>query len=146
MCWSRHSTLLARSYKECASLLYQAVKNLQSGDIQRQPQDLIHPVGFYCSDRRIGDEILDWDLPSRDLFNFVRAICHPGPQARSFVGKEEIFINRVKYIVDAPKYKGIPGAVLQVNDNNFIVKTKDSFICVTEWNCKSRIRVGDRFQ
>jgi methionyl-tRNA formyltransferase len=39
----------------------------------------IHPIGSYCVKRKKGDEILNWNQTSREIFNFVRAICRPGP-------------------------------------------------------------------
>ena len=77
----------------------------------------------------------------RDIFNFVRAICSPGPVARSFINKE-IKINKVKYIKDAPVYKSIVGAVLNKDKNSFIVKTKDSSIKVLsfEYNGSTKLR------
>ena len=139
-------SLLERAYSGCAELLYQAVKLLQSGTAKRTPQQLIHPEGFYCSDRKEGDEILDWNQSSREVFNFVRAICLPGPQARTFLNKNEILINHVECIPNAPIYKGIPGAVLKVEKDFFIVKTEDSFVKVLEWSGDLKIKVGARLQ
>ena len=139
-------SLLERAYSGCAELLYQAVKLLQSGTAKRTPQQLIHPEGFYCSDRKEGDEILDWNQSSREVFNFVRAICLPGPQARTFLNKNEILINHVECVSNAPIYKGIPGVVLKVEKDCFIVKTIDSFVRVLEWSGDFKIKVGDRLQ
>ena len=116
-----YSTLLESAYIGCSELLYQAVKIIQSGASNRISQRLIHPTGFYCSDRRKGDEVLNWNQTSRVVFNFVRAVCRPGPQARTFLNNNEILINRVKCIPNAPIYNGIPGAVLKVEKKGFIV-------------------------
>jgi methionyl-tRNA formyltransferase len=141
-----YSTLLARAYEGCALLLYQSIKKLKAGTVKRILQQSIHPVGFYCSDRREGDERLSWNNSSRDVFNFIRSISLPGPQARTFLGDNEVFINRAEYIPDAPNYKGIPGAVLKVDKKGLIIKTKDSFIRIVEWSCKSKIKTGNRFK
>ena len=141
-----YSTLLERAYIGCSELLYQAVKIIQSGASNRISQRLIHPTGFYCSDRRKGDEVLNWNQTSREVFNFVRAICRPGPQARTSLNNNEILINRVEWIPNAPIYIGIPGAVLKVERNGFVVKTEDSFVRVLEWTSKEVIKVGDRFK
>lgn len=109
-------------------------------------QQDIHPLGFYCSVRKAGDERLDWNQSSRDVFNFVRAIGHPGPQARTFLGEREIRINQVDYLPDAPRYKNIPGAVVGVEPDAFHVKTADSFVRVTQWSGCERPRIGERLQ
>ena len=141
-----YSTLLNRAYKECALLLYESIKKIKNGTVNRQAQKSIHPVGFYCSNRKEGDEIINWNQSSRDVFNFIRAISLPGPKARTFFQDNEVCINRAELIKDAPIYKGIPGAVLKANENELIIKTKDSFICIIEWYCKEKIKTGRRLK
>tara|TARA_B110000438_G_C15810952_1_gene649609 strand:- start:1320 stop:2213 length:894 start_codon:yes stop_codon:yes gene_type:complete len=141
-----YSTLLTRAYEGCALLLYKSLKKIKTGTVKRVSQQSIHSIGFYCSERKQGDEILSWNMPSRNIFNFIRSISSPGPQARTFLGKNEVFINSAEYIHDAPNYIGIPGAVLKVDKSGLIIKTKDSFIRILEWSCKSTIKVGDRLK
>jgi len=139
-----YDTLLKRACSGCSDLLYETVKQLQTGKAVRTPQDAISPFGSYGSMRVAGDERLSWNQPSRDIFNFVRAICRPGPEARTFRGETEIKINRAEFLPGAPVYKGIPGAVVGVEPNGFLVKTADSYIRVVEWSGIDRIRIGDR--
>lgn len=141
-----YASLLGRAYEGCSTNLYDAIKMVQRGDVTPITQENISPFGFYCSARRPGDERLEWNQKSRDVFNFVRAICRPGPEARTFLGDQEIKINRVKYLPDAPNHKGIPGAVVGVEPDAFYVKTFDSYIKVTEWSGCARPRIGDRFK
>ena len=139
-----YSTLLDRAYEGCAHILFDAIKAIQRGDVKATPQSSIHPLGFYCSLRRAGDERLDWNRASRDVFNFVRAVCRPGPQARTRLGDEEICINKVAYLPRAPRHHGIPGAVVGVEPEAFYVKTADTYIRVTEWSGYPKPRIGDR--
>ncbi len=140
-----YNTLLQRAYIECANLLYKAIKIFFKGPIKGKKQKDIHQVGFYCSKRKLGDEILNWDNKSRDIFNFVRAICAPGPSARTYLKKREIKIHKVKMIRYAPIYKCIPGVVLHKSRDGFIVKTKDTCLKVISYECDGNIKVGDRF-
>lgn len=139
-----YSTLLDRAYEGCADLLDRAIGEILSGKVVRQPQANIHPLGFYCTSRGEGDERINWQQTSRSIFNFVRAICPPGPSARCFLGDEEIRINCVEFLADAHSYIGIPGAVLAKDGDSFLVKTLDSFIRVVDWKANTKIRVGDR--
>jgi methionyl-tRNA formyltransferase len=139
-----YSTLLARAYSGCSELLYETVGLLRDGQLTPLSQASVHPTGFYCTARRNGDERLDWNQSSRAVFNFVRAICRPGPEARTFCGDDEIFINRVECVPSAPVYGGIPGAVVGASDGAIFVKTRDSFVRVVEWSGRDRLRVGDR--
>lgn len=141
-----YATLLERAYEGCADTLYDAIKAIQRDEVRPIAQSSIHPLGFYCSVRQEGDERLDWNQGSRDVFNFVRAICRPGPQARTFLGEREIRIGKVEYLAHAPRYKGIPGAVVGVEADAFYVKTADSYIKVTAWSGCGRPRLGERFK
>lgn len=141
-----YSTLLEKAYQGCADCLYEAVNRINLGVSSRTPQSTIDPFGFYCSARKAGDEVLNWNQNSREVFNFVRAICRPGPEARTFLQDTEIRINRVEFLPSAPKYINIPGAVMRVEPESFMVKTADSFIRVLEWTGYERPKIGDRFR
>jgi methionyl-tRNA formyltransferase len=141
-----YSTLLNRSYMYCAEILIDAIKVIQSGEVKRIRQDSIHPVGSYFPQRKLGDEKLDWSLPSRGVFNFVRAISKPGPSAVTFIGEIEVLINCVELIPDAPTYKASPGAILKKEGDFLFVKTGDSFVKVTEWTSSAKLKVGDRLK
>ena len=123
-----------------------ALRKFLVGEVETIRQSDIHPTGFYCSQRKVGDEILEWNQTSTDIFNFVRSICKPGPQARTSLNGEEIMVNKVELIAEAPTYKGVPGAVLGVDSLGFIVKTADSFVRVVDWTSNANIRIGDRFK
>jgi len=145
-----YQTLLDTAHKECPALLADAVRDILEGTAVRQPQTEIHPVGMYCGQRTVGDEKLNWNQTSRQIFNFVRAICFPGPAARSTVwskdGCFEVKINKVSMIPDAPKYIGIPGQVLYKTKNGFVVKTSDTFVEITGYQSEKPIHIGDRLK
>ena len=139
-----YSTLLKTAYKGCADVLYEAIKQIQNGTVKRIKQDTIDPIGMYCGMRGPGDEIINWDSTSRVLFNFVRAICRPGPMATSQLNGYEIKINKIREIKGAREYIGKPGQIIGKTNQGFYVKTKDSFIEVLEYEYAGKIRVGDR--
>ncbi|MBT4731824.1 methionyl-tRNA formyltransferase [Candidatus Woesearchaeota archaeon] len=141
-----YSTLLARSYNACASILYRAVCLFKDGSVVGKKQGDIHPTGFYCSQRKIGDEIINWKDSSRNIFNFIRSICSPGPMARTFINGVEIKINKAEMVTGALTYKCIEGAILNIDATGFIVKTKDSFIKITEYTSDIYIKVGNRLE
>ena len=142
---SYHS-LLERAYEGCAQTLYASIKQIQSNQVKLIPQKSIHAFGFYCIQRRPGDEILSWHQSSRNVFNCIRAICLPGPQARTFFGKVELRLNKVEFIPDAKTYIGIPGSVLHVAKDSFCVKTLETYVHVIEWSGENTPRIGDRLQ
>lgn len=139
-----YNTLLTRAFDDCALILYDAIKIIQDGQIQRVKQEDIHPIGLYCGRRQEGDELIDWNQTSREIFNFIRAIDSPGPQARTYINGEELKINSSALIENAPEYKSTVGQVLLKTDSGFIVKTKDTFIEIREITTNAKIKVGDR--
>lgn len=141
-----YSTLLETSYIQCANILYNTISKFQKDEITVIKQKDIHPLGFYCTQRERLDEILNWNQTSREIFNFVRAICKPGPQARAYINNKDMKINKVRYYKNAPNYKCIVGAILQKSENSFFVKTKDTYIEVLEYEYKGTLKIGDRFE
>lgn len=140
-----YGTLLQTAHTECARLLKKAVTLIIDNKSQPVRQSEIHPVGMYCTARGPGDETLDWSMASREVFNFVRAICVPGPMARTWLRENEVCINKVEIMPGAPCYKGIPGAVLFSENDAVYVKTGDTFVKVVDYKKQGRaLRVGDR--
>lgn len=141
-----YSTLLDKAYLQCPNVLCEAIKLIQSNNVNAIKQADIHPVGFYCGMRKEGDEVIDWNQNSREIFNLIRAICRPGPMSRSTLNDKEIKINKARTIINAPLYKGIVGQVVGKTDNGFIVKTKDTTLEIVEYNYDGNIRIGDRLK
>jgi methionyl-tRNA formyltransferase len=137
-------TLLEVAYKECASLLYESIKLIQEGKVEPFKQVNIHPIGLYCGVRGEGDEIVDWDQSSREIFNFIRAVSHPGPRATTHHNGSLIKINGAVLIPEAPAYKSTVGQIVGKTDRGFIVKTKDTTIEVFEIETDIRLKIGDR--
>ncbi|MES2308253.1 MAG: methionyl-tRNA formyltransferase [Verrucomicrobiota bacterium] len=140
-----YKSLLEFAHQECAELLLEAIKLVQSNQVKPIKQNEIHPIGFYCTQRKEGDEIINWENSSREIFNFVRAITEPGPVARTFLNDNEIKIHEVKWIKEAPRFKGIEGAVIGVDDEGFSVKTGDSFVKIIKFEGYKNPKIGDRF-
>lgn len=139
-----YSTLLSKAYVGCAETLYLAIKNIQTGKAQRIKQSTIHPVGFYCGPRSFGDEIINWKDTSRNIFNFIRAICHPGPKAHTTIQGKIIKINQASLIINAPNYINTAGQVVGKREDRIIVKTLDSTIEIYEIETDVKLRIGDK--
>ena len=139
-----YNTLLEVAYKECPDILYQAIKEIQNGTAHRIPQDVISKNGLYCGMRSIGDEVIDINSTSRELFNFVRSICIPGPRAVAYLNDVPVYINKVVYNPDFPKYKGTNGQILGKIDGMPILKTKDSYVLIEEFESEAKLKTGDR--
>ena len=141
-----YATLLSRAYKGCADVLYRAIKMIQTDEVRRIRQSDIDPVGMYCGGREIGDEIIDWNQTSREIFNFIRALCKPGPQAMSWINGKPISINKSRMVPGAHSYKNIIGQVVGKTREGFLVKTADTMLEVIEYTYDGSIRIGDRMK
>ena len=141
-----YGTLLARAYEGCADVLYRAIKMIQNNEVERIRQQDIDPIGTYCGMRQSGDEIIDWNQSSREIFNFIRAICTPGPQATSWINGKQIRINKARMIPGSHVYKNIAGQVLGKTREGFLIKTGDTMLEINEYTYEGKVRVGDRLQ
>ena len=93
-----------------------------------------------------GDEVIDWTQGSRRVFNFIRALSIPGPQATSWIDGKKITINKARMVAGAHAYVNIPGQVLGKTECGFYVKTGDTMLEVVEYTYDGRIKVGDRLK
>jgi methionyl-tRNA formyltransferase len=141
-----YSSLLEKAYSECGVLIYESVELIFNGNVQKIQQKSIHPYGSYCTKRLEGDERINWNTSSRQIFNFIRALSYPGPSAITFFKNEEIRISECAYITDAPVYKGIAGAILNVQADGFLVKTADSYVKILEWDGNFDPKIGNRLK
>jgi methionyl-tRNA formyltransferase len=139
-----YNSLLEIAHVECAAILYKAVKEIQEGNSKRIVQNTIHPVGFYCGRRGIGDEIIFWNQSSRSLFNFIRSINKPGPMATTILNGNQIKINKARLIKQAPEYICTPGQLLTKTNDGFLVKTADSFLEILEIESNVLLKIGDK--
>ncbi len=139
-----YASLLEIAHIQCAEILYEATIQFTTGNIKTIKQTDIHPVGMYCGVRKNGDEIIDWTMTTRELFNFIRSISKPGPMAKCMYKQFPLYINRAEIIPNAPIYKGISGQILHTDNEHFVVKTNDSILKITSFFCDEHIKVGAR--
>jgi methionyl-tRNA formyltransferase len=127
-----YRSLLRRAVGLCADTLLTALRQIHEGTATRKAQDTIHPVGFYSSRRREGDEWIDWSWPTERVHNLVRAISPPGPGARTLLDGTPIVILESEVIPQAPEYIDRPGTVVGRDENGIEVKTGDTTLKVTK--------------
>lgn len=141
-----YATLLTRAYDGCADVLYRAIKMIQNNEVKRIKQSDIDAVGSYCGIREPGDEIIDWTQSSREVFNFIRALCTPGPQAVSWINGKKISINKARMIAGAHAYKNTVGQIVGKTNDGFIAKTGDTILEIIEYTYDGKVKMGDRLK
>lgn len=138
-----YCSLLERAYEGCGDILYRALKLIQNQKVKAVRQRDIDTIGMYCGMRLPGDEIVDWNQSSRNIFNFIRALSDPGPGARSWVDGEEIVINKARMVHGAHSYINIPGQVIGKTEKGVLIKTKDTMLEVKEYSYGRKLKIGD---
>lgn len=141
-----YGTLLEKAYAGCTEAVMDALTKIYEGKVSRIKQKDIDAIGIYGGRREEGDEIIDWNQTSREIFNFVRALAVPGPRALSWISGNKIRINKVKMIPEASPYKGIPGQIVGITESGFIVKTGDTIVEVLEFECEKKPRMSERLK
>jgi len=127
-----YASLLDKAVELCADALIEALQAIQDDSFSAMPQEEIHPVGFYCSNRREGDEWIDWSWTTERIYNLIRALVPPGPGARTLHDGNPIVITNADKILHAPSYINRPGTVVGRNEEGIIVKTGDTSIKITQ--------------
>ena len=109
---------------------------LRKGFLKGVKQDL--SVGSFRRLRSADDSIIKWDRNSVEIYNKIRAISHPYPGATTkfddktmLVWKSEI-ISSFPFPVDTK-----PGTIVaQCYDKTLIVKTREAYLRLTEYEWK----------
>ena len=91
-----YETLLNKAYTGCSDSIYNGIKIIQNESVKPIKQNTIHPIGMYCGQRKKGDEIINWNQTSRQLFNFIRSITYPGPCAQSKKENSDVICKIIK--------------------------------------------------
>lgn len=126
-----YADVLSKAQKLCSEVLYDALVSIDKGDVQVIKQSNIHPVGFYCSERKIGDEYINWNWSSKRIYNFIRGISAPAPGARTFFAGKEYIIEKAELIDNAPDYIDKVGNIVGKKTDGIVIKTGDNTVLVT---------------
>jgi methionyl-tRNA formyltransferase len=120
-----YGTMLEKIQESFPELLAKAVRLIEKGEVNRQPQ--AHQEGTYFSKRVPGDEWIDWRDSSLNIYNKIRAITHPGPGARTLLDGQKLIVWQAFYDPSWPEYIATPGEVVGIiPDQGVKVKTGDS--------------------
>jgi len=141
-----YGSVLEKAYIECANTLMQSLELFYNESVESIPQNEISAHGFYCGGRIEGDEFIDWNQSSLDIFNLIRGLNGPNLSAKTTYLGEHVSIYKCKFNNDWPNYKGIPGQVLIANSEGLLVKTSDNVIHITSYKSKTKISSSARFK
>ena len=125
-----YGDVLQKAVETFPELVAETLALVFQGRAPRRPQPPLH--GTYFGGRVEGDEWVDWTDTSRNIYNKIRAITHPGPGARTLLRDKTVTIWRAVYDPTWPRYTATPGEVVgRLAGRGVLVKTGDSTILLT---------------
>ncbi len=146
-----YGSVLEKAYEMCSEVLTESLDLIERNAVKRTPQP---SGGTYFIGRKDGDEFINWDWPSEQIFHFVRAITKPGPGARSWLMREgryyPVIIFKTALVDEAPVYKCVNGGIVGISaDGCPIVKTGDTILKITDHEIRDgnrvlKLKIGDR--
>jgi len=136
-------SIMSKAYEECPKLLFRALKLIKVKNVNPIKQSSICKKGSYFRKRGPGDEIINWDRKSREIFSFIRGLSKPAVMAKTYCKKDIVYINKSDPKFINVRNNFLPGTILEKTDQFFIVKTSNSAIKIKEW--KGKVKKGLRF-
>lgn len=96
--------------------------------------------------RKPEDSIIKWSSDNRSIFNLIRALKKPYPNAFTFFNKEKILINGAKIV---PGKKANAGTVTDIQSSGFVVATGSGSLLITDFSyidgSMVKMHIGDIF-
>ena len=90
----------------------------------------------YFPKRRPEDGFIDWSMSAEDIFNQIKSLSKPYPNARSIIDKETIFINKASFVNE--NFDDNHGKILfSLNDQIFVSCGKGTLI-IEDYNIRDK--------
>lgn len=138
-----------------AETLLETLRGLEAGTITPVPQDESEVCYAQKITRETGN--INWEKSAVEIHNLVRG-TNPWPGAYSFFNGERMRVWKTRVLDDNKVTRELPGTILEVNREGFVVQTGKGILCVLEIQCDNAkrltvdqyvcghiVRVGDRF-
>lgn len=107
-------TVYGKAEDVMLKLIEETIPKIEKGEAPRIKQDLTQRTVF--PQRKPDDGLIEWNEPSLDIYNFVRAQTLPYPGAFTFRRGEKLTIWEAE-LYDSAKFREKPGQVLDIADN-----------------------------
>jgi methionyl-tRNA formyltransferase len=93
----------------------------------------------YYPKRTPDDGAINWEDPTRVIYNLVRAVAHPYPGAFTEYEDEIVYFWDVQPFSTDFLFDVEPGTIVQVYtpDDEFVIKTSDGSLLVTDWEAET---------
>lgn len=125
-------------YKKILSLVPNVVKETLSLIESQKVKPIIQKnikEGFICTRRFPVDGKIDWSQDRIKVYNLIRALSDPYPNAYCFYNEEKIYIKKAKLSDD--DFRGMAGRINAIRDDGIIVT------CGTEYHKNQAILITE---
>jgi len=107
-----------------------------------KPKKQNHTKGFICTRRFPDDGKIDWSQDRTKVYNLVRALSDPFPNAYCFYNEKKIYIKKAKLTNE--DFRGMQGRICSIRDDGVIVTcgndhTKNQSVLITEIAIEDKI-------
>jgi methionyl-tRNA formyltransferase len=120
---------------------------LADGTARRAPQD--HTKATYWRKRGEADGVVNWQAPSMQSYNLIRALTRPYVGAHTLVEGRRVILWRSKLVPEmlAEAVTAGPGTVVRLHSDSMLVRTGDGLIDVVDWQAEEGVtlKCGIRF-
>ncbi len=136
-----------------ADVLTETVDRIESGTVTAGPQE--HQLATYTKRLRKDDGVINWNMPTEKLYNFVRAM-NPWPLAHTQGGRFRIWMTSVP---SDQMERAEPATVVRADERGLFVATSDGAIKIEQIQVAGRkpmssseflrghpLRVGEKFE
>ena len=121
--------VIKKQLKLFPSMLLEAISSIKNDTVKAIRQDL--NIGNYYTRRYPRDGLIKWkEMTALQVYNLVRSLVDPYPNAFTYCGNEIVKVRKVERI--SPPIIGVPGRLSMKTDEGIIICCKDEAILVTE--------------
>jgi len=99
------------------NLIHETLLKIESNEVK--PISQKGKKGFLCVKRFPEDGKIDWSQNRLDIYNLIRALSDPFPNAFCFLNGEKIYIKKATLIEE--DFRGPPGRICEIRDEGIIV-------------------------
>ncbi|MBI5223466.1 methionyl-tRNA formyltransferase [Candidatus Micrarchaeota archaeon] len=116
------STLYEKITKKTVEIMHKMIEQMNRNTLKTSPQNPERSSKW--PKRRPEDGIIDWNVMSIYLYNWIRGLTHPYPGAFTFYQNKKLLIWKAKIANRNSDQKIMPGTITQ-SDEKVFVKTGD---------------------
>lgn len=111
-----------------SELILETIPKWISGELEAQKQD--DDKATYAPLIAKSDGEIKWGQSAQDIYNLIRGFT-PWPEAFTMFKDKTLKIKKAQLVSDPDPERGVPGQIIAVNKQDFLVRTGEGVLAVT---------------